>query len=112
MEYLVTMTTRLPDGPLDETVQDLRAGEAVRANWRRKDTCFASGVRRCNRANGERSACSQPTTTAQLEHSSPRCHYASGAPTRSSGCRRTRATQHPMARMDHNPSARRKPWSS
>ena len=31
MEYLVTMTTRVPEGTLDETVQDVRAREAVRA---------------------------------------------------------------------------------
>jgi muconolactone D-isomerase len=31
MEYLVTMTTRVPDGTPDETVQDVRAREAVRA---------------------------------------------------------------------------------
>jgi muconolactone delta-isomerase len=31
MEYLVTMTTRVPDGIPDETVQDVRAREAVRA---------------------------------------------------------------------------------
>jgi muconolactone delta-isomerase len=31
MEYLVTMTTQVPDGTLDETVQDVRAREAVRA---------------------------------------------------------------------------------
>jgi muconolactone delta-isomerase len=31
MEYLVTMTTRVPDGTLDETVQDVRAREAARA---------------------------------------------------------------------------------
>jgi len=31
MEYLVTMTTQVPDGTPDETVQDVRAREAVRA---------------------------------------------------------------------------------
>jgi muconolactone delta-isomerase len=31
MEYLVTMTTRVPEGTLDETVQDDRARAAVRA---------------------------------------------------------------------------------
>jgi muconolactone delta-isomerase len=31
MEYLVTMTTRVPEGTLDETVQDIRAREAARA---------------------------------------------------------------------------------
>ena len=31
MEYLVTMTTRVPEGTRDETVQDVRAREAVRA---------------------------------------------------------------------------------
>jgi muconolactone D-isomerase len=31
MAYLVTMTTQVPDGTLDETVQDVRAREAVRA---------------------------------------------------------------------------------
>ena len=31
MEYLVTMTTRVPEGTPDETVQDVRAREAARA---------------------------------------------------------------------------------
>ena len=31
MEYLVTMTTRVPQGTRDETVQDIRARETVRA---------------------------------------------------------------------------------
>jgi muconolactone D-isomerase len=31
MEYLVTMTTRVPEGTPDETVRDVRAREAVRA---------------------------------------------------------------------------------
>jgi muconolactone delta-isomerase len=31
VEYLVTMTTRVPDGTPDETVQDVRAREAARA---------------------------------------------------------------------------------
>jgi muconolactone D-isomerase len=31
MEYLVTMTTRVPDGTPDQTVDDLRACEAARS---------------------------------------------------------------------------------
>ena len=31
MEYLVTMTTRVPDGTADQTVDDVRAREAARS---------------------------------------------------------------------------------
>jgi muconolactone delta-isomerase len=31
MEYLVTMTTRVPDGPPAEAVDDVRAREAARS---------------------------------------------------------------------------------
>jgi Muconolactone delta-isomerase len=37
MEYLVTMTTHVPDGTPDQAVDDVRAREAApRANWRRR----------------------------------------------------------------------------
>ena len=48
MEYLVTMTTRVPDGTPDQAVDDIRAARPpTRANWQPRGTCCACGARRC-----------------------------------------------------------------
>ena len=62
MEYLVTMTTQVPEGTPDATVDDVRTREAARsrelaAQGHLLDTCGGCG--RC-RARGARWACGRP----------------------------------------------------
>jgi Muconolactone delta-isomerase len=84
MEFLVTMTTHVPDGTPPEAVDDVRAREAAHsASWLSRATCSACGVRRCSLANGAPSDCSPPPTSTNSSKCSPRCHCESGAPTRS-----------------------------
>ena len=83
MEYLVTMTTRVPDGTPEEAVQDIRTREAAHSReLAARGTCCACGARRCNRANGARSGCSPPPTATGSRKSSPRCRCGCGAPMR------------------------------
>ena len=94
MEYLVTMTTHVPEAP--QTKPSLTSAPArprTRLSSRRRDTCCACGVPRCGRANGERSGSSPPTTVTGLRKSSPRCRCACGGPMRSRRSRRTRMTR-------------------
>ena len=68
LEYLVTMTTHVPDGTPDQAVEDIApARPPTRASSRRRDTCCACGALRCNQANGARSGCSPPPTATELE---------------------------------------------
>jgi muconolactone delta-isomerase len=64
-----------------------------RANLRLRGTCCACGGRRCNRANGARSACSRLTMTPSSRPRSPRCPCARGGPTRSHPSRPTPTTR-------------------
>ena len=84
MEFLVTMTTRVPDGTPPEAVDDVRAREAAHSRGLAEQaTCSDCGVRRCSPANGAPLDCSSPTTSSNSSRCSPRCHCAFGAPTRS-----------------------------
>ncbi len=71
MEYLITMTTHVPEGTSEETVDDIRSREAARASSRRKDACSVSGARRFSQASGARSGYSPPTTQASSGKSWP-----------------------------------------
>ena len=74
MEYLVTMTTLVPEGTPDEAVDEIRAARpAPLASSPRKVTCFASGAHRCNLANGARSGSSPRTMPRSSRKCSPRC---------------------------------------
>ena len=51
MEYLVTMTTHVPDGTPAEAVDDVRARAAAgHASSRRRGTCCGCGARCCGPA--------------------------------------------------------------
>jgi len=64
-EYFVEMTTHVPEGTHEQTVDDIREREAARAGeLRQRDTSSGCGVHRWHPANGGRSVCSAPTTTA------------------------------------------------
>lgn len=94
MEYLVTMTTQVPDGTSEgPSKTSAPARRHVRASWRGRGTSCAYGARRCNRANGERLAYSPPTTVSNSRKSSPRCRCGCGAPMRSLRSRLTRMTR-------------------
>jgi len=56
MEYLVTMTTRVPDGTPEEAVEDIRGRAAVRS----RELAGLWGL-----ARGERWACGEPATLAR-----------------------------------------------
>jgi len=67
MEYLVTMTTHVPDGTPEQAVDDVRAREATHSRdlaTERRVGCCGCGARRCSRANGAVSACLPPPTPA------------------------------------------------
>ena len=110
MEYLVTMTTRVPDRTPDAAVEDIRTREVARArSSRRKGTCCVCGVRRCNRANGARSACSTPLTVLSWRMCSPQCRCGCGAPMRSCRSCRTRMTRPGKpGSPDHRAGSRRR----
>ena len=83
MEYLVTMTTHVPDGTPDKAVDDVKAREAARSReLAAAGHLLACGARRCGRVNGARSGCSPPRTAASSRRSWPRCRCGCGAPTR------------------------------
>ena len=65
MEFLVTMTTHIPDGIATRSRRrdPVPGGRAFPRAGQRRATCCACGVRRCSRANGAPSDCSPPPTT-------------------------------------------------
>ena len=94
MEYLVTMTTRVPDGRQSKpSPTSAPARPPARASSRPRGTCCGCGARRCGRANGAPSGTSPPPTTARWKRSSPRCRCGYGGRTRS---RRSRPPSDPV----------------
>jgi hypothetical protein len=83
MEYLVTMTTHVPDGTGDEVVDDMRARESARAHElaleRRLLRLWRPPLRP---GGGARSGCSPLVTPTSSTRSSPRCRFRCGAPMR------------------------------
>jgi hypothetical protein len=105
MEYLVTMTTLVPEGTAEETVQEIRSRETARSReLAARGTCFVCGALRCSRVSGAPSGCSPPAMRWSSRTSSPRCHCAFGAPIGLSRCRPIPTTR-PCRE-------RRLPWSS
>ena len=78
MEYLVSMTTHVPDGTPQQTVDDVRDREAARS----RELAAQGHLLRLWRVNGARSGCSPPPTAASWSRCSPRCRCECGAPTR------------------------------
>lgn len=94
MEYLVTMTTHVPEGTSDATVAEMRAREAAHSHdLAAAVTSFVCGALRCSRASGAASACSPRPTGLNSKKCSPPCPSECGAPTRFSTSRRTRMTR-------------------
>ena len=93
MEFLVDMRTQVPDGTTQDAVDAVRQREAAHS----RDLAGRGDLRRLwrpplNPMSGERWAFSRPMTATNSKTPSPRCHFGSGAPTRSPDCRRIRTT--------------------
>ena len=94
MDYLVTMTTHVPDGTSDAAVEDVRAREAAHSRElaSRGTPPPPLAASRCSRASGGRSASSQrPTEPSSSQCSSP-CLCGYGAPMTSPRSRRIPTT--------------------
>ena len=99
MEFLVTMTTHVPDGTADAAVEDVRAREAARsrelAAARASPPPLATSPAAGRMAHA--SACSTPPTGPGSRTCSSPCLCACGAPTSSqplvAALRTTRARQ-------------------
>ena len=80
MEYLVRMTTHVPEGTTDETVEEIRVGRlSIRASSQHKGICFVFGVPRFSRGSGGHSGSSPLTTKMNSIAFSPPCLCISGA---------------------------------
>ena len=83
MDYLVTMTTHVPDGVTEVEVAAVREREAAHtADLARAGQVLRLWRRRYGRTSGARSASSPPTTTGSSGRCSPGCRCGSGARTR------------------------------
>lgn len=70
MDYFVEMTTHVPQGTPQETVDDIRAREAARAaNSQPTDASSGCGAHRWRPGNGAPSVCSALTTTVNWPRS-------------------------------------------
>ena len=99
MEYLVLMTTRLPDRTPQQAIDDIQRprGRTLTKTRRPRATCSACGARRHNQANGRPSDCSPPTTAISSGPSSPLCRCTPGVLIRSPRSPGTRTTRHSQA---------------
>ena len=93
MEYLVTMTTRVPDGTPEQAVTDIRTREAARS----RELAAQGHLLRLWRPPlqpGEWRTLGHfaAADDAELERSSPRCRCGYGARTRSRRSHPTRTT--------------------
>jgi hypothetical protein len=83
MEFLVTMTTHVPEGTPEAAIEDVRVREAVRSQvLAAEGGSSGCGAPLWSPANGARSACSKPRTVRHSKQSSSPCLCASGVPTR------------------------------
>ena len=94
MEYLVTMTTHVPDGTPEQAVQDIRTREARHS----ADLAAQGHLLRLWRpplqpGSGVRSGCSRRPAMSRSRTCWPPCRCGCGAPMRSPRSRRTRTTR-------------------
>ena len=108
MEFLVTMTTHVPDGTSDAAVEDVRAREAAHSReLAAQGICSGCGGLPCCRANGGPSASSRPPTAPRSRQCSSPCLSGCGAPTRSPLSRPIPTTRARQPRERHRRTRRR-----
>jgi muconolactone delta-isomerase len=73
MEYLITMTTHVPDGTAEDTVEGIRTREAGRSRELAAQGHLLRLWLRWNQANGARLDFSLPMTATSSRKSWPRC---------------------------------------